>query len=274
LSRPFHSIKQGFSLINIHSHNKLNANNIIAGFSNCKRLVVSNPNKTYPSKNPQNRKIQMPFQPWHPFNGKMNDAYAVDFLTQKDSKLASLIKKIGSYTIDAHKDPFESLLKSIIYQQLSGRSANAIYRRFLNHYDDILPTPEQIISTPKDIFRAKIGLSFKKIEYIKDLSSRVFSGELRLSLLPGMTDEEIVAELVKVKGIGRWTAEMFLIFHLRRKDVMPLGDLGIRKAVQKLYGLQQLPSTQHVLKISMCWKPYRSIAAWYLWKSLASFESI
>jgi DNA-3-methyladenine glycosylase II len=204
----------------------------------------------------------------------MKDANPVYFLTQKDAKLASLIKSIGICTIETHKDPFESLLKSIIYQQLSGRSANAIYGRFLNHYENALPTPEQIISTPKDIFRTKIGLSFKKIEYINDLSSRIFSRELILSLLPGMTDEEIVAELVKVKGIGRWTAEMFLIFHLGREDVMPLGDLGIRKAVQKLYTLPQLPSPEHILKISSCWKPYRSIAAWYLWKSLANFDSI
>ena len=204
----------------------------------------------------------------------MNGASPLDFLSQKDSNLANLIQTVGKYAIETHKDPFESLVKSIIYQQLSSRSANAIYSRFLSHYDDTLPTPKQIISTPDDTFRTKIGLSHKKIQYIKDLSLRIFNGELSLGLLPDMADEEIIAELVKVRGIGRWTAEMFLIFHLGREDIMPLGDLGIRKAVQKLYGLPELPSPANVLEISSCWKPYRSIAAWYLWKSLSSFESI
>jgi len=204
----------------------------------------------------------------------MNDAPPLDFLSQRDFKLANLIQTIGKYSIEKHKDPFESLIKSIIYQQLSGRSANAIYNRFLNHYDNTLPTPKQIIATPSDTFRTKMGLSFKKIEYLKDLSLRISDGELNLILLSSMTDEEIIEELVKVRGIGRWTAEMFLIFHLGREDVMPVGDLGIRKAVQSLYGLPQLPSSAQILEISSSWKPYRSIAAWYLWKSLSNFDSI
>ncbi len=204
----------------------------------------------------------------------MNDAPPLDFLSQRDFKLANLIQTIGKYSIEKHKDPFESLIKSIIYQQLSGRSANAIYNRFLNHYDSTLPTPKQIIATPSDTFRTKMGLSFKKIEYLKDLSLRISDGELNLILLSSMTDEEIIEELVKVRGIGRWTAEMFLIFHLGREDVMPVGDLGIRKAVQSLYGLPQLPSSAQILEISSSWKPYRSIAAWYLWKSLSNFDSI
>ena len=204
----------------------------------------------------------------------MNDVSPLDFLSQRDFKLANLIQTIGKYSIEKHKDPFESLIKSIIYQQLSGRSANAIYNRFLNHYDHTIPTPKQIISTPSDTFRTKMGLSFKKTEYLKDLSLRISNGELNLILLSSMTDEEIIAELVKVKGIGRWTAEMFLIFHLGRDDVMPLGDLGIRKAVQSLYGLPQLPSSAQISEISSSWKPYRSIAAWYLWKSLSNFDSI
>jgi DNA-3-methyladenine glycosylase II len=204
----------------------------------------------------------------------MNDVSPLDFLSQKDFNLAILIQTIGKYSIETHKDPFESLVKSIIYQQLSSRSANAIYNRFLGHYGNSPPTPKQVISTPDDTFRKKIGLSHKKIQYIKDLSLRIFGGSLCLSRLSDMSDDEIIAELVKVRGIGRWTAEMFLIFHLEREDIMPLGDLGIRKAVQKLYGLPQLPSPANVLEISSPWKPYRSIAAWYLWKSLAGFESI
>jgi DNA-3-methyladenine glycosylase II len=204
----------------------------------------------------------------------MNDLHPIDYLSQKDLKLASIIKSIGRYSIKMHTDPFGSLIQSIIYQQLSGKAANAIYNRFLNHYGCIIPTPQQIISTPNETLRTKIGLSFKKIEYIKDLSSRISDGRLNLSLLAELSDDEIISELVKVKGIGRWTAEMFLIFCLGREDVIPIGDLGIRKAIQILYDLPQLPTPSSMLIISLSWKPYRSIATWYLWKSLDNFGPI
>lgn len=204
----------------------------------------------------------------------MHNFYPLEFLSQKDLVLARLIKYIGSYSIQMHSDPFESLIKSIIYQQLSGKSANAIYKRFLNHYNDKIPTPGQILTTSDEIFRIKIGLSSRKIEYIKDLSLNVFAKDLDLSLLAKKRDEEIISELTKVKGIGRWTAEMFLIFSLGREDIMPLGDLGVRKAIQKLYNLPKLPDSRQILELSSCWKPYRSIATWYLWKSLSSFNTI
>ena len=204
----------------------------------------------------------------------MNNSHPSDYLSQKDLKLASIIRSIGDYSIKMHSDPFESLIQSIVYQQLSGKAANAIYNRFLNYYGCTVPTPQQIISTPSETLRTKIGLSFKKIEYIKDLSSRISDGRLNLSLLSGMTDDEIVSELIQVKGIGRWTAEMFLIFCLGREDVMPIGDLGIRKAIQILYNLPQIPTPSSMLAISLPWKPYRSIATWYLWKSLDNFGSI
>jgi DNA-3-methyladenine glycosylase II len=204
----------------------------------------------------------------------MNNLHPINYLSQKDPKLASIIKSIGDYSIKKHSEPFESLIQSIIYQQLSGKAANAIYKRFLNYYRCSIPTPQQIICTPSEVLRDKIGLSFKKIEYIKDLSSRISDGRLNLSLLSGMTDDEIILELIKVKGIGRWTAEMFLIFCLGREDVIPIGDLGIRKAIQILYNLPQLPTPSSMLAISLPWKPYRSIATWYLWKSLDGFGSI
>jgi len=204
----------------------------------------------------------------------MNENYPLHFLSEKDHTLAGLIKSIGKYSIELHHDPFESLLKAIIYQQLSGRSANAIYMRFLNYYNGKIPQPNQIITTADELFRTKIGLSYRKIEYIKDLSCRISTKRLDLSLLPTMSDKEIIAELIKVKGIGRWTAEMFLIFDLGRPDVMPLGDLGVRKAMQKLYNLSQLPDSYYVLKISSSWTPFRSIATWYLWKSLVNFDNI
>jgi len=202
--------------------------------------------------------------------------HPIDYLSQKDSKLGLIIKSIGEYSIEKHSNPFESLLHSIISQQLSGKSANAIYKRFLNYYGGTISTTttEEIISTPPEILRTEIGLSFRKIEYIKNLSLRISDKRLNLYLLPEMSDEGIVTELVKVKGIGRWTAEMFLIFCLGREDVIPTGDLGIRKAIKILYNLPQLPTPSSILNISLQWKPYRSIATWYLWKSLATFDSI
>ena len=204
----------------------------------------------------------------------MPDQDPLELLSKQDVLLGSLIKSIGNHSIQIHDNLFESLLKSIIYQQLAGSAANAIYSRFLLYYGDSLPTPEQIISTSNTVLRFTIGLSFKKIEYIKNLSTKILSGELNIQGLPDPQDEEAIAELVKVKGIGRLTAEMFLIFCLQREDVIPLGDLGVKKAIQKLYNLSELPTHQYMLEVSSRWKPYRSIATWYLWKSLSKFDSI
>jgi DNA-3-methyladenine glycosylase II len=204
----------------------------------------------------------------------MNYIDPIHYLSQKDSKLGSIIQSIGAYSRKTNVNPFESLLQSIISQQLSGKAAKAIYIRFKNYYNNILPTPQQIISTPNEIFRVQIGLSYKKIEYLKELSSRISNGKLDFASLINYSDEEVIAELIKVRGIGRWTAEMFLIFCLEREDVIPLGDLGVRKAVQRLYNLPQLPDQSSILAISLPWRPYRSIATWYLWKSISTVDSI
>lgn len=198
----------------------------------------------------------------------------LELLSKQDVRLGKLIKSIGNYSIQIHDNLFESLLKSIVYQQLAGSAAKAIYSRFLLYYDNTIPTPEQIISTPDTVLRFRIGLSFKKIEYIKNLATKIASGELNIHYLPKPLNEEIITELVKVKGIGRWTAEMFLIFSLNRADVIPLDGLGVKKAVQKLYNLSDLPTHEYMLEVSSKWKPYRSIATWYLWKSLSRFDSI
>ena len=198
----------------------------------------------------------------------------LELLSKQDLRLGRLIKSIGNYSIQTHDNFFESLLKSIVYQQLAGSAANAIYSRFLLYYGDTLPTPEQIISTSDTTLRFTVGLSFKKVQYIKNLAIKIVSGELNIHHLPDLQDEQVVTELVKVKGIGRWTAEMFLIFCLRRVDVIPLGDLGVKKAIQKLYDLSELPTHGYMVEVSSRWKPYKSIATWYLWKSLSKFESI
>jgi DNA-3-methyladenine glycosylase II len=198
----------------------------------------------------------------------------VDYLSQTDFRLGEVIRSIGKYSIKNTIDPFQSLIECIIFQQLAGRVANGICRRFLKYYNNISPTPEQILSTSDHILRTKVGLSSRKVEYIKDLSARIIDRRLNLALMSQMTDEEIVNQLIQVKGIGRWTAEMFLIFCLGRQDILPVGDLGVRKAIQKVYGLQELPTPSTMLVIAQPWKAYRSIATWYLWKSLSKFDSI
>ena len=198
----------------------------------------------------------------------------IKYLSNVDAQLAGVIKAVGQYSIKVRNDAFESLVESIIFQQLAGTAATVIFGRFIKYYDGIMPTPVKILSTPEIELKSKVGLSSKKIEYLKDLSSKIEDGRLNLDILPSMTDEEVITALQRVKGIGRWTAEMFLIFYLVRQDVLPVTDLGIRKAMQKLYLLPELPKPATMLAIAQPWKPYRSIATWYLWKSLSKFASI
>lgn len=198
----------------------------------------------------------------------------VKYLSSVDPLLNKVIEAVGKYSIKFRHDPFQSLLESIIYQQLAGAVASIIYKRFIKYYNDVIPLPSQILSTPDAILKIKVGLSSKKIEYLKDLSIRIADHRLDLNLLYTMTDEDIINQLTEVKGIGRWTAEMFLIFCLGRPDVLPVGDLGIRKAIQRVYSLPELPTPSTILAISQPWKPYRSVATWYLWKSMSKFNSI
>lgn len=198
----------------------------------------------------------------------------VKYLSRIDPLLNKVIEAGGKYSIKFRHDPFQSLLESIIYQQLAGAVASIIYKRFIKYYNDVIPLPSQILSTPDAILKIKVGLSSKKIEYLKDLSIRIADHRLDLNLLYTMTDEDIINQLTEVKGIGRWTAEMFLIFCLGRPDVLPVGDLGIRKAIQRVYSLPELPTPSTILAISQPWKPYRSVATWYLWKSMSKFNSI
>ena len=189
-----------------------------------------------------------------------------------DPHLAKIIKGVGSYEIKIRADAFRSLVEAIIYQQLAGNAADAIYSRFIKIHGRF-PEVAKLLATPDSALRAA-GLSSRKIEYIKDLSSKVAGGQLKLSLLREMDDEQVIEHLLQVKGIGRWTAEMFLIFCLGREDVLPVGDLGLRKAMQKTYRLRQLPSPEGMQKIAQLWKPYRSVGTWYMWKSLDKFKSI
>ena len=198
----------------------------------------------------------------------------VKYLSKADPQLAGVIKTVGKYSIKIRTNAFLSLVESIIYQQLAGSAAKIIYTRFINHYNNVLPKPMQIISTSDIELKSKIGLSSNKVQYLKDLSTKVEQEKINLELLSTMSDEEVIAELTLVKGIGRWTAEMFLIFCLGRPDILPVTDLGIRKAVHKLYSLPELPKPAELLAISQPWRPHRTVASWYLWKSLSKFDSI
>ena len=159
------------------------------------------------------------------------------------------------------------LCRSIVYQQLSGKAAGTIMMRFLGLYDPDTLTPEALLRTTDDTLRG-IGLSRQKIAYLKDLATKVQDGALQLAMLPMHSDAEVLHQLMGVKGIGRWTAEMFLIFGLGRLDVFPVDDLGIRKAMQRAYGYKRLPAPLTMHRQARKWIPYRTIATWYLWRSL------
>ena len=164
-------------------------------------------------------------------------------------------------------DPYEALARAIVGQQLSTKAAASIWSKLLDQFGGKTPTPEQLLRKRKETLR-KAGLSNAKVEFLRDLAGRVRDGRVDLKGLRELSDEDIVAELVEVKGIGSWTAEMFLIFHLGRPDVVSAGDLGIRRAVQIAYGLDELPGPEEMERISDEWRPHRTLACLYLWRSL------
>ena len=192
---------------------------------------------------------------------------------KKDRKLAKVINNVGDFQLRTTRNRYESLIEAIITQQLSGSAASSISKKFRSLYSSRFPKPVDVIKTPAPKLR-KTGLSKMKIEYIKGLSKKIESKELRINSLSKLEDEEIIIELTKVKGIGRWTAEMFLIFTLGRMDVLPVGDLGLKKGIQLLNSMQELPNEAEMIKTAEKWRPYRTVATWYLWKSLKTFDTI
>ena len=196
---------------------------------------------------------------------------AVGFLKQ-DPNLVKIIERVGDYQIRKRKNHFAVLVESIISQQLASAAAEAIFGRFKKLYPKF-PTASQILDT-KDAKLRSAGLSGMKITYLKDLAQKIQDGKLKMRSLSKMSDDEIIEHLTQVKGIGRWTAQMFLIFSLGRLDVFPTGDLGLRKGVQMAFSLSELSKPKEVEKIGERWKPYRSVATWYLWKSLQKFDKI
>jgi DNA-3-methyladenine glycosylase II len=190
-------------------------------------------------------------------------------LLRRDPVLAALIRRHGPCGLVAAQraDHFSALVRAITFQQLSTKAASTIYNRMAALMSGGVPTPEGFAVLSDDQLRAA-GMSRQKSAYIRDLCEKVSTRAVDLQALDALADEEVIAALVKVKGIGRWSAEMFLIFRLLRPDVLPVDDLGILTAVQKAYGLRKRPTAEKLRKIGEAWRPYRSVASWYLWRSL------
>ena len=189
-------------------------------------------------------------------------------LMRRDPVIATLIRLHGECGLASAQrtDPFHALLHAIIAQQLSTKAARTIEGRFSALFDGN-PTPTAVSRVSDEQLRA-VGFSGQKVRYVRDLCGRILDRSLQLHALDAMTDDDVIQALTSVKGIGRWTAEMFLMFRLHRPDVLPVGDLGIVKAVQRAYKLRTLPSPERLTKIGETWRPYRSVACWYLWASL------
>jgi DNA-3-methyladenine glycosylase II len=189
-------------------------------------------------------------------------------LARRDPVIRDLMRRYGPCGLAQaqHTDPLRALIHAIISQQLSTRAAATIEGRFRALYGAV-PTPSQVAATTDAQLRA-VGLSGQKVRYLRDLCRRVEEGSLPLTRLGVMSDDEVVAVLTEVKGIGRWTAEMFLMFRLHRPDVLPVDDLGIVKAVQRAYRLRKTPTPERLTRLGESWRPYRSVACWYLWASL------
>jgi len=205
----------------------------------------------------------------------VNHKHAHQHIAASDSRMAELIARSRRYTLapSISVRPFDALAESIAYQQLSGKAAATIWNRVRAIY----PTrkwldPATIIATPDDAFRAA-GLSRAKIAALKDLAAKTVDGTVPSGrALIRMTDDEIVARLTAVRGIGRWTVEMFLLFDLGRPDVWPVDDYGVRKGFAKIFGKRKLPTPKQLMKLGERWRPYRSVAAWYFWRALDAPE--
>mgnify|MGYP001164942215 FL=1 len=196
----------------------------------------------------------------------MNHNIALRHLSHADKRMEKLIDKFGPPNFNLMNNYYESLIRSIVYQQLSGKAASIIYERFLDLFVfDIYPEPKDILAVSIETLRSS-GLSYQKVNYIRDLSEKWQDGTMNLTDIDSMTDEEISSELIKVKGIGQWTADMFLMFTLGRPDVFPFGDLGIQKGFMALTNMNRLPTQKEMERKTKKWQPYRTVAAWYLWK--------
>jgi DNA-3-methyladenine glycosylase II len=200
-------------------------------------------------------------------------ADAVAALRAADPVLAKVIDEVGidgpgDLGVTVSNDRYGALVRSIVGQQLSTRSAQAIYGRLTDRFGGRTPTPVEVLEDDPDELRTSVGLSHAKVAYLRSLAERVLDGSLDLDHLDRLPDEEVIAQLTAVKGIGPWSADMFMIFRLGSPDVLPVGDLGIRRAFMIHYGLPELPTTAEMERIAEPWRPHRTLASIYLWRSL------
>lgn len=186
---------------------------------------------------------------------------------RQDPVLAATIRKIGPLRLRRNRNYFQVLCKAIVSQQISTRVAEVIHGRFQALFEGRTPTPERVAATPEATLRG-VGLSRQKVAYLHDLSARFLDQTIRPHQLNYLDNEDIVQRLIAVHGIGRWTAEMFLIFSLNRMDVLPVGDLGLRAAVQALYQLPELPGAKQLRSLGEAWHPLETVATWYAWRTL------
>ena len=196
-------------------------------------------------------------------------ARARRLLIRRDPILAALIKRHGACGLAAAQraDHLTALVRAITFQQLSTKAASTIYGRLMSLMPDGRPDTAVLAALTDEQYRS-VGMSRQKTVYIRDLALHVQSGALDLAALDALSDDDVAAALTKVKGIGRWSADMFLMFRLHRPDVLPVGDLGIVTAIRKSYKLRKVPTADRMRKIAEAWRPYRSVACWYLWRSL------
>lgn len=194
---------------------------------------------------------------------------AVKHLREADPVLAGVIDRVGAYRLKPSTElsHFESVARAIVFQQLSGKAAGTIHGRFAGLFPGQRPTAAHLLTLEDDALRAA-GLSRPKVKYLRDLSSRVATNDVPIDSLHELADAEVLGHLTRVKGVGLWTAQMFLLFRLGRPDVLPDLDLGIQKAIQLAYRLRKRPTPERVRKIGAKWAPYRSVATWYLWRSI------
>ncbi|MEO7085371.1 MAG: DNA-3-methyladenine glycosylase [Gemmatimonadaceae bacterium] len=198
-----------------------------------------------------------------------NHRSSVRHLKLADPVLAGVIEAVGPCRLESRSEGthFQALTRAIVFQQLSGKAASTIFGRFSALFPDAVPTPEVLLTISDDALRGA-GLSRQKTAYLRDLSSKVASGELPLEEVESMDDDDLISHLVQVKGIGRWTAQMFLMFRLGRRDVLPELDLGIQNAIRRAYRMRKRPTPKQVKRIGAKWSPHSSVASWYLWRSL------
>ena len=197
---------------------------------------------------------------------------ALEHLGRSDDVMAALIEEYGPLDLEKRRsgrpaDAYGALLRSIVGQQLSVKAARSIYERLTDMFGGTTPTPKELLAADPEAVRS-VGLSRPKVSYIRSLAQHVEDGDLHLGSLDDMTEDEVIAELTAVKGLGEWTAHMFLMFHLRRPDVLAVGDLGVRRAVERQYGLEGLPDAETLERLAERWRPYRTLACMYLWHSL------